>query len=691
MNLPHYPSYPSLRSLPSLPSLSAFSTLTIDDASSAVSLAPRKPSRAPPALAVVADEPHPPAPASDWTSSADSLRTPSPSSIDVGLPLEHLAPSSASLSEAKPKPPPRSPLRPRSMINLKGSPDVEAGTPESIRLVDDINVLAADVARFQNKIYELEELRHTVISGTQFTLLPPSPAQRLDALLTEVERALPVLREKVDAAVAAAFAYFGGGQQSVSEAANELGKEWQKAIAKYGMLKEEMKEDAWLVRFRATADQAEGMVDALQVSLHECTQYVGRILSSTTPIPMTALEHDLSIEHLRTMVRSHDRLRTTYEPSVTQILAMMDKSVTERSTKNGEALRRVGDMSARWASLQKQLQQLDAKIHLVIMQHDPAATSGGDIEMLDDDPYEPDVSFDFGPPPTAARQAYTVDAKRNGHAASNASSAASVSRKTTSNLTPDAARTIRRMPSKSPSNVSAATTRTPGDKPRWNVGTKPPPGAVATPAAAPPVTPLSKRAASYGAGGMLGLRDLGSPTSSGFGMPSGSRVAGAKGTPPGAQTPRSLSGRRLSTGPPSAYRAQTPTPRSRPVSRLSMSSASGAAASPLAGPAALKPFAPSKYDALDCEVQRVIDATAYAGFVARLDPPLKRGQRMRADEQWKGEFIFGAGERSTSVKLLELAARFGAGDKASRVKCMVRAAGAWQDLQMFLEAKKGGR
>lgn len=78
---------------------------------------------------------------------------------------------------------------------------------------------------------------------------------------------------------------------------------------------------------------------------------------------------------------------------------------------------------------------------------------------------------------------------------------------------------------------------------------------------------------------------------------------------------------------------------------------------------------------LDLEVQKVIDAVQPNIFIARLDQPLRRGQRKADGESWTGEFLFGAGERSTSVKLLELAGR-GPPGAPKRVKVMVRVGGS---------------
>jgi hypothetical protein len=108
----------------------------------------------------------------------------------------------------------------------------------------------------------------------------------------------------------------------------------------------------------------------------------------------------------------------------------------------------------------------------------------------------------------------------------------------------------------------------------------------------------------------------------------------------------------------------------------------------LAGPSGpLQPFEPSKYDLLDTHVQGILEQVGWDMLTSRLDPPLKRGQRKREDEEWKGDFVFGAGEKPTSVKLLKLNTR-GSGGKEVKMKCLVRVAGQWHDLALVLTKRK---
>ena len=138
--------------------------------------------------------------------------------------------------------------------------------------------------------------------------------------------------------------------------------------------------------------------------------------------------------------------------------------------------------------------------------------------------------------------------------------------------------------------------------------------------------------------------------------------------------------------PPSSFRARTPTPggaSTRPSSRLSMGSYSNFDSS------YLQPFQPSKYDLLDQHVRAIVEEIAFDLFVGRVDPPLRKGQSQKDDEEWKGVYVFGAGEKPLGVKLLKLAGRSGpSGSEKPRTKCLVRVGGAWQDLTGLLKKRK---
>lgn len=266
-------------------------------------------------------------------------------------------------------------------------------------------------------------------------------------------------------------------------------------------------------------------------------------------------------------------------------------------------------------------------------------------------------------------------------------------------ITPNAQSSVKRIRPRPSLPVAS-----PLDRPRWNSSTRP---------LEPPPTPPALRRPSQGSQNSLGMsasigrRPSQASLGSGYGTPSIRRVSTPTfPSPPGSTVPRMphttprksdpntptrprTTGRpsfgpSLGRGPPSAFRVVSPAPSMphRPSSRMSIGSMASSHV-PVPG----RPFVPSKYDMLDQEVQKVIDLVQPNILIKRLDQPLRRGQRKAEGEPWAGEFVFGGGERSSSVKLLELPGR-GPPGAPRRVKVMVRVGGAWSDLMVHLQKKK---
>lgn len=82
-------------------------------------------------------------------------------------------------------------------------------------------------------------------------------------------------------------------------------------------------------------------------------------------------------------------------------------------------------------------------------------------------------------------------------------------------------------------------------------------------------------------------------------------------------------------------------------------------------------------------MQQILDATDWGEFVARVDPPLKKGQRKGEHEECKGEFVFREGEKPVGVKMLRIAR-----GKEVKDKVMVRTGGMWIDLEGWLRKRQ---
>ncbi|WWD05843.1 hypothetical protein V865_003926 [Kwoniella europaea PYCC6329] len=384
----------------------------------------------------------------------------------------------------------------------------EDGTYEELE--KRIHSLSHEVALLLDRIYEIQELRHSSISSTSSI---PSAPSRIDSLLSSLSDSTLLLRPQITSLSSTVSSYTGTRAKQLKDGIDEIMEDWKKVGDQQKWLLEEMKEDGWLIRFRTTADQAEAMMDPLQKSLMECQAYVDRITNSPAHVPLRAeFDDQLSIERLQKLAKGHDSMTRTYVPSINKILKMMGKSISDRPINNGESLRRFGEMNHRWTSLQKQLQQLNAKIRLIISQRDAEMEymDGGDeVELLADvtSPYSSagDSRSDYfgygGTVKSRESTSSSYGSSRTRYSISSGVSNTSTRSSTrqplahthtspsikppdSSTLSPVTAMQplpLRRRTSMMSTTSSATARNTPGEKPRWNSSPKVPAEPVQTP------------------------------------------------------------------------------------------------------------------------------------------------------------------------------------------------------------------
>jgi len=385
-----------------------------------------------------------------------------------------------------------------------------------------------------------------------------------------------------------------------------------------------------------------------------------------------------SYDKLDILVQKHDQMKQAYAPSLGKILRMMEKSLKERATHNGVMVRRFDDVDKRWRDLQGRFQQLGSRLRRLRSQE---AAASNEMEVLVSPTTAPGSYFAAAKPPASHRSSFSSEASRSSPNPSPgiglAPAPAPLRRKSSfmSATSSSTARTAER--------VVSSTFQTPakGRVPSINRVASPTSGSasVSSRSRIPVASPIPRLSLSKSRSNSEGQEELLTPSRPrpGGGY-SAMTVPRASLTP---SLPRPSTGLRP-RGPPSAYRSMTPTPGARPSSRLSMVSHAPSAAAPVN----LQPFQPSPYDLLDKHVQAVIDDVGFNLFVARVDQAMKRGQRRGENEEWKGEFVFGAGQRTSGVKLLKLAGKPGA--DGPRMKCLVRVQGAWHDLATVLRKRQ---
>ncbi|GAA5920273.1 hypothetical protein JCM1841_003013 [Sporobolomyces salmonicolor] len=181
--------------------------------------------------------------------------------------------------------------------------------------------------------------------------------------------------------------------------------EWEETQKDADILGEELKEDKWLVVFKSVSQQAEEMMRSLEKVLTQSQQFVedvhrrkGKSIASSgsgfpssrppparTPsgLPVSSSEGSISSLSapssyfgdaaniqplLSSFVALHRSLHAKvkyYSPACDRVLKILGKGISDRSTKNGEVLRRFGEMKSRWRTLLNRIERTEAEMKSV--------------------------------------------------------------------------------------------------------------------------------------------------------------------------------------------------------------------------------------------------------------------------------------------------------------------------------------
>lgn len=133
-------------------------------------------------------------------------------------------------------------------------------------------------------------------------------------------------------------------------------------------LAEELKEDKWLVVFRTVSTQADDMQQSLEKALSQCELFVEDAKPHLDNRNNETSLSDAKRQHLlatcRSLAKSLEAKVKYYSPACVRVLNILGKGIADRSTTNGEVMRRYGEMKTRWKSVQERIdlvaQDLDA-------------------------------------------------------------------------------------------------------------------------------------------------------------------------------------------------------------------------------------------------------------------------------------------------------------------------------------------
>ncbi|KAJ3710057.1 hypothetical protein DFJ43DRAFT_1135233 [Lentinula guzmanii] len=144
--------------------------------------------------------------------------------------------------------------------------------------------------------------------------------------------------------------------------------EWEAVQDESEVLREELKEDEWLTVFWTVTDQADRMMSSLEKGVNRCQEFIRQVhrrgiedTMGNSQISLTGPEKvAFTIETFTTLLDSFEAKKKHYMPATSKVLAIIDKGVRDRVTKNGKTLRRHAKSAQRWKNLRQRIARTDA-------------------------------------------------------------------------------------------------------------------------------------------------------------------------------------------------------------------------------------------------------------------------------------------------------------------------------------------
>ncbi|KAJ3743588.1 hypothetical protein DFH05DRAFT_1400095 [Lentinula detonsa] len=254
--------------------------------------------------------------------------------------------------------------------------------------------LSYTISDIQTRIFEIQELRHKSQSSgdsTGTTNIIDQSLMSLDEKLESVSKGIKSINDALDPYLHATPTIPHNGNDAVAnETATILRKhttlvaEWEAVQDESEVLREELKEDKWLTVFRTVTDQADGMMSSLEKGVNRCQEFIWQVhrrgiedTMGNSQISLTRPEKvALTIETFTTLFDSFEAKKKHYMPATSKVLAIIDKGVRDRVTKNGETLRRHAESAQRWKNLRERIARTDADMGSVrqILTHGDAGS-----------------------------------------------------------------------------------------------------------------------------------------------------------------------------------------------------------------------------------------------------------------------------------------------------------------------------
>ncbi|CED84746.1 Karyogamy protein, KAR9 [Phaffia rhodozyma] len=251
-----------------------------------------------------------------------------------------------------------------------------------------------NISEMHSRVYEIEELRHKSASASSSNKHGRSTGSSsvetvlatLAVQLASVTSLLPSIQSRINqissssdlnVASSSSLAPLSSSTSLLIRRFAALEEDWREVTDSVEKVKEELREDGWLDRFRIAVSQADQMIDSLEKAVSQTNDLIKQVRQLRFPPPSDQpnahhpvdLWKDppeqaplLTISMFEQTLKSYEAKKKYYWPSVEKVLSILDKSIRERVTSNGEALRRHTDTQARWKSLTDRMNHVEREI-----------------------------------------------------------------------------------------------------------------------------------------------------------------------------------------------------------------------------------------------------------------------------------------------------------------------------------------
>ena len=204
---------------------------------------------------------------------------------------------------------------------------------------------------------------------------------RLGAKLETVGNEFNELKSTADPLLASYHAQTPSEIEFLRKKWNSVSSEWEKAQMDSEMLEEELNEEKYLVIFRNVSTQAGDMMDSLEKVLKQSHEFIwdlnrreGKSSSSSAISESTLDTRSFAGSHfgnrdlepiltafLALQKSLHAKIKY-YSPACDRVLKMLAKGIADRTTKNGEVLRRFSDLKLRWRNLLDRIGRVEGEM-----------------------------------------------------------------------------------------------------------------------------------------------------------------------------------------------------------------------------------------------------------------------------------------------------------------------------------------